>query len=134
MKKAAVVLIVEDGKILTVSRKYDLTKFSLPGGKVDLEESPAEAAIREAFEETGIIVRDVIYIFNSPDVSDDLDNPSFDTFCYFANKWTGIPSCKEGAVVKWMSVNDLLNNGIFVAFNTRAISELNNKLPEVRLD
>lgn len=57
--QAACVLILRpsDGKVLAVSRKHDETQFGLPGGKVDPGETPREAAIREALEETGLDVR-----------------------------------------------------------------------------
>lgn len=52
---AAVLLVKRsDGKILTVSRGRDLTDWGNPGGKIDEGETPAEAAIRETWEETGL--------------------------------------------------------------------------------
>lgn len=56
-KLAAVgILINSKNEILSVSRKNDLTKFGLPGGKVDLGETPEEAVVREVLEETGYTV------------------------------------------------------------------------------
>jgi 8-oxo-dGTP pyrophosphatase MutT (NUDIX family) len=51
--EAASILIFNRGKVLTVSRKDNHTKFSLPGGKLDLHEDPERAARRELLEETG---------------------------------------------------------------------------------
>jgi mutator protein MutT len=45
-------LIVEDGEILLLYRK-DNEHWEVPGGKVEEDESPTEAAIREAEEEIG---------------------------------------------------------------------------------
>ena len=42
------------GKILSISRRNDATKFGLIGGKVDPGESFKQAASREFFEETGL--------------------------------------------------------------------------------
>ena len=51
-----VILVNEDGKILSVSRKDDHSKLGLPGGKVDESDGTdyKGAAIREVKEETGL--------------------------------------------------------------------------------
>ena len=46
-------LIVEDGKVLLLYRK-DEEHWEVPGGKVEEDESPTEAAVREAEEEIGV--------------------------------------------------------------------------------
>ncbi|MFB6199792.1 MAG: NUDIX domain-containing protein, partial [Candidatus Nanohaloarchaea archaeon] len=48
-------LIVEDGKLLLLYRE-DENWWEVPGGKVEEEESPTEAAVREAEEEIGVEV------------------------------------------------------------------------------
>lgn len=56
--QAVCVLITNrDGSIVGVSRKDDHTNFGLPGGKIEHNESPEDAARRELYEETGIVVR-----------------------------------------------------------------------------
>lgn len=49
---AAVVLRDSDGRILVV-RKRGTSKYMLPGGKLEAGESPAQAAVRELYEEVG---------------------------------------------------------------------------------
>ena len=50
VKEAACVLIVTNSaNVLMVTRKEDQTKFGLPGGKVDMYETPIKAATRELF-------------------------------------------------------------------------------------
>lgn len=46
-------IINEQGQILLIQRA-DNSKWAMPGGAVSVGETPAEAAVREAFEETGI--------------------------------------------------------------------------------
>jgi len=46
--------VIEDEKVLLIFHKK-LKKWLPPGGHVDPNELPHEAAIREAFEETGIV-------------------------------------------------------------------------------
>lgn len=48
-------LIVRDGKVLLLYRE-DEEHWEVPGGKVEEEESPTEAAVREAKEEIGVDV------------------------------------------------------------------------------
>jgi 8-oxo-dGTP pyrophosphatase MutT (NUDIX family) len=61
MKKAAVVVILNDGKLLSVTRKgysgkdpKNNAKVGFPGGKVDYGETYLDAALRETFEETSV--------------------------------------------------------------------------------
>lgn len=55
MNRAAVAYVVRDGLLLSVTRK-DTGQHAAPGGKIrDVWESPAEAAVRELYEETGLI-------------------------------------------------------------------------------
>jgi 8-oxo-dGTP pyrophosphatase MutT (NUDIX family) len=50
-----VLLFSTEGKILSVSRKTNLSDFNLPGGKIDsTDESPLQALFREVMEETGL--------------------------------------------------------------------------------
>lgn len=52
--RAVKVMIFHDGKLLLVRNTYDHRKWAVPGGGCDADETTADAAVREAFEETGI--------------------------------------------------------------------------------
>ena len=60
-------LLNEDGRVLLQLRADDRT-WGLPGGYVEPNESPAETAVRETVEETGLSVdvRQLIGVFNPP--------------------------------------------------------------------
>ncbi|MDX1442946.1 MAG: NUDIX hydrolase [Gammaproteobacteria bacterium] len=45
------------GKIVLIERRHEPLGWALPGGFVDVGESVEEAAVREAYEETGLRVR-----------------------------------------------------------------------------
>jgi 8-oxo-dGTP pyrophosphatase MutT (NUDIX family) len=55
MKEAAISIIFYDNKVLLVKRR-DVPVWVLPGGGIDDGESPENACIREAKEETGLDV------------------------------------------------------------------------------
>jgi 8-oxo-dGTP diphosphatase len=46
----------EQGRVLLVHQTYAGSKWALPGGVVEENESPWDAAVREAKEETGLDV------------------------------------------------------------------------------
>jgi len=70
MMLAADAVIVRGGKVLLVKRAGEpfRGKWALPGGMVEEGERAAEAAVREAREETGVEVRAVglIGVFDAP--------------------------------------------------------------------
>ena len=47
-------LVIEDGKVLLVFHPY-IKQWFQPGGHIDNGESPIQAAIREVYEETGML-------------------------------------------------------------------------------
>ncbi len=57
MGQAARAIIVENGKILLMHRnKYNSKYFTLVGGRLNDNETPEQAVVREVFEETGLQV------------------------------------------------------------------------------
>lgn len=59
VKAAGVVIINERRQILLIQRGHEPQRgrWTVPGGRTEPGESPAQAAVREAFEETGLHVR-----------------------------------------------------------------------------
>ncbi len=63
-------VLVEDGKILIVKQRVDDSRgWSLPGGKLEHEETLEEALIREMKEETGldVSVAEMLYVCEKMD-------------------------------------------------------------------
>jgi len=60
MKERATVICRRNDEILYVRKPK--ARWTLPGGKVEANESPAQAAERELREETGLILEDLSYV------------------------------------------------------------------------
>lgn len=108
------VILVDDRRVLLVSHWYAPWTWTLPGGGVDRGETPEAAAIREAFEETGLKLnslageigtytgsmgkRDLQTVYYSGDFSGSLAmRPNFEIM---ARSWFDIdnlyrPSCRR---------------------------------------
>ena len=55
-------LVRRDGKILLVRIGYGPKFWTLPGGMVDRGETFKQSALRETFEETGVVLTDAVFI------------------------------------------------------------------------
>jgi 8-oxo-dGTP pyrophosphatase MutT (NUDIX family) len=109
MKEAVCALIFRDnGKILGVSRKDDLSQMGLIGGKVDDGETREQALLRETLEETGLRITHYKKIFENID-------GEFNTFTYLC-KVEGEVTTSEKGVVKELTWKELFN-GPFGEYN-----------------
>lgn len=135
MREAAVMVVVnKNGRVLGVSRRYDKTKFGLPGGKLDPNETPEEAAIRETFEETNVNVHACSFLYKREEAPDKPGGEWFYTYCYLALSWSGEASNSEEGIVKWLTVADLTDpNSAFPEFNTNTFNRVKERYPQLFL-
>ena len=68
------VYVRKDGKVLLGKRRsiHGKGEWCAPGGKMEMNESPEECAIRETREETGLEIQDVRFISYTNDIWDDI--------------------------------------------------------------
>jgi 8-oxo-dGTP pyrophosphatase MutT (NUDIX family) len=66
---AASISIFDDRNRLLMGCETQTNLWTLPGGAIDPNEPPADAGVRECFEETGLLVRPhrLIGVFGGPD-------------------------------------------------------------------
>jgi 8-oxo-dGTP diphosphatase len=106
---AACGLIDPDGRLLIAQRppgKAMAGLWEFPGGKVEPDETPEQALIRELTEELGITVTEAClapFTFASHQYADfHLLMP-----LYLCRRWHGIPAAHEHAALKWVRPREL---------------------------
>lgn len=106
---SAVALVDSDGLVLLSQRPKEKEMGGLwefPGGKIEKDETPEKALIRELQEELGISV------WNSclaPLTFASYDYTNFHLLMplFICRKWEGIPVPKEGQNLKWVRPIDM---------------------------
>ena len=106
----------ENNKVLGVSRKNNHHDFGLIGGKLNKGETPIEAGIREAKEETGLDVENFILIDNS------YADFGYEVFTYMVD-YSGEIYTDEPHVVKWCNPIEL-TTGTFGEYNKMIFEKL----------
>lgn len=115
-KRAALVLIVKDDLVLSVSRGDNLNDLGLPGGHVEDNEDFIDGAVRELWEETGLKAFNLTEVFTSE--RDNWIVKTFVTSIYFGK----LRSSKEG---KASFVNaEALTSGSFGEYNRQLLTSL----------
>ena len=68
VRKAVRTFIINNNRIIVIKYKTETNKnyYDIPGGKIEENESPKEASIREFQEETGMIILDQVYKGGDP--------------------------------------------------------------------
>lgn len=135
MRQAAVMLVIKDGLILGITRRSDKTKYGLLGGKVSLNETPQQAAIRESLEEAGIIVKSCIEIYKRIEPGDgSLNGEDFHSTCFYATDWSGDPQDSEEGNVKWLTVDEITcTKAAFGDYNTKTLNVFKTIFPNIKL-
>ena len=105
-----VALIDEDGRILIAQRPEGKSLegfWEFPGGKVEMNESPETALIRELHEELGINT------WGSCLAPLTFASHKYDEFhllmpLYVCRKWSGIVQARENQALKWLTPAQIL--------------------------
>lgn len=108
---SAVALIDADGRVLLSQRPEGKSLAGLwefPGGKVEPGETPETALIRELQEELGI---DTWQSCLAPLTFASHSYAEFHLLMplFACRKWNGTPTPREGQVLKWVRVKEMVN-------------------------
>ena len=105
----ACALIDADNRVLIAQRPKGKTLEGLwefPGGKLEPDERPEPALIRELYEELGIVVQEACL---APLTFASHSYDSFHLFMplYICRRWEGTVTGREGQTVAWVRANKL---------------------------
>lgn len=106
--KATLTFIIDDGKVLLIRKKtgFGAGKINGIGGKIEEEEKPEEAAIREVEEEVGVKVCEItsagiLYFYSTN------SEPDWVVYVYRAKGFSGTPRETLEATPIWVSLDSL---------------------------
>lgn len=106
MNKGVQIIVQQNDSVLLMKRQntgYCDSQYGFPSGKVEQNEEVYAAAIREAFEEIGILLQSVRLVTV-------LQEKDWEHHIMYAEKWTGIPQNKEPGkceLIGWYGLSTL---------------------------
>jgi mutator protein MutT len=110
---AVLIILIKDNKIFLLKRDntgYDDGKYAFPGGHLEGNETLRQAAIREAYEEIGITIKEEdLHFINLTHL---VTNSERIHIAFLAKKWTGKPINNEqhkASDAQWFDIDDLPN-------------------------
>lgn len=106
------VLVDGDGRYLMHQRppgKMYAGLWEFPGGKVEVNETPAQSLVRELHEELGIVLQNdagVAALF--AEQAAEGERPQIVLLLYTITRWDGVPQALEGGLVAWLTPEEAL--------------------------
>lgn len=128
---AVFIILIKENKVLLLQRQntgFNNGKWGTPAGRIEINESPTEAAIREAQEEVGINVKKEdlekpLVIYHHDDKGERLH------IYYYCTKWENEPHNAEPykcSDLQWFNINELPQD-LIIDHIKKAISLHNSK-------
>ena len=109
MLEVSVAIILDDQRRVLISQRA-LHKphggyFEFPGGKIEANESPEQALIREMVEELGIDLTNFKYLSS---ILHDYHDKQVKLHIFLISKYKGQPRCCDGQIaLEWKAIEDL---------------------------
>ena len=108
MKVAVAVIADKQQRILITKRCAEVTQgdvWEFPGGKLEGDESPADALIRETKEEVGL---DILRFELISEIQERLPNTMLTLFFYLVTEYEGEASlCESQQDLRWVTSSEL---------------------------
>lgn len=130
IRPAAAVAIINNNSILMLKRT-DNSKWALPGGTLELNESMIDCAVREVKEETALEVeiKDVIGTFTDPNIrveySDGEVRREFTIVYYGECTGSSIKLDNESTDYKWIKLNEVMGYPMADSQKRRIVAVIN---------
>ncbi len=106
MKKSAAIAIIFNAKknAIVLTKRRDVPVWVLPGGGIDEGETPEVAAVREALEETGLVVKIERQVAEYSPINR-LTSPTYTYACSVVKGKIAVSA--ETKEVQWFSLDEL---------------------------
>lgn len=119
---AVAVIVDEEQRILITQRPLHAPHggcWEFPGGKLEINELPEHALIREVREEVGLEVQDYRFL---GEVNHQYSDKSVQLLIFLVTEFLGKPQCIEGQLaMQWVKHNEL-NPDLFPEANRHVIA------------
>lgn len=134
IKRAALVIVIKESKILSVSRGIGSSLWALPGGKAEYDESPYQNAARELYEETALTAQSLELVHEDLVPGEKGKGIDFYSTCFFATEWSGKPCHSDEGDLDWLSVEELTQTkSAFPLWSQVCIKMFMQKYPNIAL-
>ena len=122
--------VIKDGKVLLIHKKRGLGagKINGPGGRLEINETPKECAIRETIEElciTPLHVKAAGQLFFHAE-----DMPKIHAYVFTATDYTGTPTETDEAIPIWYEKQNIPYDAMWADDRYWLPQVLNNKVVE----
>lgn len=108
IRRAVRTFLIKDNQVICIKYKIDNVGYiDIPGGKIELDETPQQAAVREFKEETGI---DISELEKLGKIIVEYPNRIYNMEVFIAAKYIGFPQEFDENESFWIPINDLLEN------------------------
>lgn len=131
-RNAVRTFLIKDNKVVCIKYKIgNVGYFDIPGGKIEVGETPYTTAIREFREETGIQIDDLEKLGN---IIVEYPNRIYNMEIFSANKYNGIPKEFIENESFWIPIKDLVKKKNRYAITYLLQSEFQNELKEKNIN